>query len=300
MIPAEEPIKGRSIKRYLPMLADALHVDPEPDGLRAEAEAPGRRENGEIFLARAWFSSYATDEGKRLAAIVVDASEELRDREEQSLLQLSERNRIAASAVFHEVRNLSSAISVVAANLKQKRGFPDDEDSQALSSLVRGLETVSSTELYARPSDSMEVTNLRGVLDDLRIVIEQDWLEIDGGVRWQMPAATPPILASRHGLLQVFLNLAHNSHRAVQASERRELAVCVSADDNKVIVRFLDSGPGVAAPERLFAPFQPGANGTGLGLYISRAVVRGYGGDLRYEGSASGSCFTVELQVANE
>jgi signal transduction histidine kinase len=286
------------------MLADALHVDPGPDGLRAEAEAPGQRENGEIFLARAWFSSYATEEGKRLAAIVVDASEELRDREEQSLLQLSERNRIAASAVFHEVRNLSGAISVVAANLRQKHRFPDDEDSQALASLVRGLESVASVELHARPADSPEVTDLRNVLDDLRIVIEQDWREIEGAVQWQVPADIPHVLGARHGLLQVFLNLAHNSRRAVESSTRRELSICVSVNDNtndnRMIVRFLDSGPGVEAPERLFAPFQPGANGTGLGLYISRAVMRGYGGDLRFEPAGTGSCFTVELQVANE
>ncbi len=300
MIPPEEAIRGRSIKRYLPMLADALQVDPGPDGLRAEAEAPGQRENREIFLARAWFSSYATDEGKRLAAIVVDASEELRDREEQSLRQLSERNRIAASAVFHEVRNLSSAISVVAANLRQKRGFPEDDDSQALASLVRGLESVAAVELHSKSSDSVDVTDLRSVLDDLRIVIEQDWREIDGVVQWQVPMDIPPVLAARHGLLQVFLNLAHNSHRAVQTCTRRELSICVSASDNRVIARFVDTGPGVAAPDRLFAPFQPGANGTGLGLYISRAVMRRYGGDLRFEPASPGSCFTVELQAVNE
>ena len=48
-------------------------------------------------------------------------------------------------------------------------------------------------------------------------------------------------------------------------------------------MRFEDSGPGIAAPERLFQPFQQGAEGTGLGLYISRAVLRSYGGDLRFE-----------------
>lgn len=301
MIPSGKSIRGRSIERYLPMLRDALHVDPEPDGLRAEAEAPGQRENGEMFLAHAWFSSYATDEGKRLAAIVVDASEELRDREEQSLRQLSERNRIAASAVFHEVRNLSGAISVVAANLKQKQhGISEDEDFQALSSLVRGLESVASVELNSQTSDPVDDIDLQSVLDDLRIVIDQDWREIEGVVHWQVPRSIPAVLAARHGLLQVFLNLVHNSQRAVQDCSTRELSILVSADDNKVVVRFVDTGTGVQAPDRLFAPFQPGANGTGLGLYISRAVMRGYGGDLRFEPRTSGSCFAVELQIAHE
>jgi signal transduction histidine kinase len=54
----------------------------------------------------------------------------------------------------------------------------------------------------------------------------------------------------------------------------------------------------VAAPERLFQPFQQGAEGSGLGLYISRAVVRSYGGELRFEPTPSGTLFVVELQAA--
>ena len=45
----------------------------------------GRREDGDIFLAHTWFSTYGAREGTRLAAIVVDSSEEMRDREEQNL-----------------------------------------------------------------------------------------------------------------------------------------------------------------------------------------------------------------------
>jgi len=93
------------------------------------------------------------------------------------------------------------------------------------------------------------------------------------------------------------LNLARNSHRAVQQGETRELCISVSVRDQRVYVRVDDSGPGVVSPECLFQPFQPGADGTGLGLYVSRAVVRSYGGELRFEPSERGSRFVVELQV---
>ena len=298
MIPSGESMKGRAIKKYLPVLQDALQVDPEPDGLRAAAQAQGQRENQEVFLAHTWFSAYATDEGKRLAAIVVDSSEEMRDREEESFHQISEANRMAASAVFHEVRNLSGAFSVMLTNLKERHRIAGDEDFQALQSLATGLEKVASVELQSRVENRLDTVDLTSVLDDLRIVIDQDWREIDGAVQWRIPRATPEVLATRHGLLQVFLNLAHNSHRAVLESPERMLSVTVCEEDNKVIVRFLDSGSGVLAPERLFAPFQPGANGAGLGLYVSRAVVRSYGGDLRFEARETGTCFAVELEVA--
>jgi signal transduction histidine kinase len=296
MIPEGETMKGRPIGAYLPVLTDALQFDPGPEGLRTATQSQGQRENGEVFLANAWFSSYRTPEGMRLAAIVVDSSEEMREREEQSFRHLSEGSRIAAAAVFHEVRNLCGAISVISSNLREKRGLTEDQDFQALTSIAGGLEKIVAVELRSRAGNTLEDVNLPSVLNDLRIVIEPDWLEIDGAVDWQIPRNLPDVLADTHGLLQVFLNLAHNSLRAVRGLAARRLNITAAVEDQKIIVRFVDSGTGVEAPERLFAPFQPGANGTGLGLYVSRAVVRSYGGDLRFEPRGAGACFAVELQ----
>ena len=135
------------------------------------------------------------------------------------------------------------------------------------------------------------------MLDTLRIVIEPDWRESNGVVLWELPEAMPAVLADSSGLLQALLNLVRNSHRAVLHSDRRELRISVSVQDQRACVHVEDSGPGVSAPERLFQPFQPGAEGTGLGLYVSRAVLRSYGGEIRFEPSLRGSRFLIELQV---
>lgn len=301
-LPDSESLKGKSIARYLPVLADALEIGFESGGLKTAAQCQGRRENGEIFLANMWFSSYTADGDKRLAAIVVDSSEEMREHEEEKLRQLFRGNQIAASAVSHEVRNLCSAIYVVSLNLRDRYGLPADQEFQALESLVQGLQKVASIDLRSKSphgshEDDLQDLPLLRVLDDLRIVIEAEWREIDGAVHWQLPEPGLRILADRHGLLQAFLNLAQNSHRAVQESSVRELRISVEVDERRAMVRFCDSGPGIAAPNRLFEPFQSGANGTGLGLYVSRAVIRGFGGDLRHEPQTAGSCFTVELQI---
>jgi C4-dicarboxylate-specific signal transduction histidine kinase len=70
-------------------------------------------------------------------------------------------------------------------------------------------------------------------------------------------------------------------------------------ESDLVVIRFKDTGPGVAHPETLFRPFQISADGGpqsfGLGLYISRAILRSYGGSLKYEPQPDGSCFAVEL-----
>jgi PAS domain S-box-containing protein len=291
-----ETLKGRPIARYLPLLADALQMGFQSGELKTAAQCQGRRENGEVFLADIWFSSYTAGDKKRLAAIVVDSSEEMREHEEENLRLLRRSNLIAVSAVAHEVRNLSSAISVVTLNLREKHGLAFDEEFQTIESLIQGLDRVAAVGLRSRENDIQDLP-LQTVLDDLRIVIESDWREIDGAVHWHLPSGAPRVLAERHGLLQVFLNLAQNAHRAVQSAPVRELHIDVEADRQRALVRVRDSGSGVASPENLFQPFQSGAEGSGLGLYVSRAVVRGYGGELRYETQPHGACFAVELQV---
>jgi signal transduction histidine kinase len=296
-IPEGQTLQGRTIGSYLPVLLDALSVRNAPEDFRTAAQCQGRRENDEIFLANTWFSSYVAPEGARLAAIVVDSSEEMRDREEQNLRQLLESNRITAAAVSHELRNFCGAISLVCSHLKHKPAFNSDEDIQGLANLVDGLEKITALELNSLAKEQVEATALQPVLDSLRIVIDAEWKEIDGAVRWHLPAKLPPVMADPHGLLQALLNLSQNSHRAVRESPVRELNIIVTVKDGWASIRFEDSGPGISNPERLFQPFQQGADGSGLGLYVSRAVVRSYGGELRFEPRAQGSCFVLELQV---
>jgi signal transduction histidine kinase len=59
-----------------------------------------------------------------------------------------------------------------------------------------------------------------------------------------------------------------------------------------------DTGPGIASADKLFQPFQKGAESTGLGLYLSRAFVRSFHGDLRHEPTPSGCAFVIDLAAA--
>jgi PAS domain S-box-containing protein len=299
IMPEGGSLKGRSVAPYLPVLIDALQFDFGPEALRTSAQCQGLRENGEVFLAYTWFSSWRAPEGKRLAAIIVDSSEEMRDREEENLREITRANRLAVAAMSHEVRNLSGAISVVSNNLLL-RGDAANEDVKAIASLARGLETLAATALTARDPSEPEAVSLRKVLDDLRIIAEPQWREAGGRLQWRLSREIPDVLGEAHGLLQAFLNLAQNSLRAVCNSRTKELVIEVSSQGSNLLVRFRDTGPGVPQPDRLFAPFQPGADGSGLGLYVSRSLVRSFGGDIRYETGAPGSCFMVELQKVPE
>jgi two-component system, LuxR family, sensor kinase FixL len=290
---------GLSVASYLPVLADALKLDTGTRYFRTGAQCQGSRTTGELFVAQIWFSTYQTPRGRRLAAIAVDISEEMREREEQNLRHLLDNNRIIAGAVSHEIRNVCGAVSLVYRTLSQNTKLTGDADFQALGKLVEALTHIASTELHSRSKPQLSYVDLRELLTHLRIVIEPAWKDLGGVIRWNIPEESVPVMAEAFGLLQATLNLAQNSFRAVEHASQRELTITVERMERIVNVTFDDSGSGVQDPSHLFEPFQRGSESSGLGLYVSRAIVRSYGGDLRYEPppdvGARGSRFVIEL-----
>ncbi len=293
-VPAGESLRSRHIAQYLPLLAEALQIDTGATPFRTAAQAQGKRQNGEVFLADIWFSTYPSPKGKRLAAIVIDSSEEMRNREEQNLRQLRLSSRIMAGAMLHEVRNLCSAISVLYANAGGPSAAANLE-LPGLDHLIKGLARIASLELNPSETTQLDTVSVSDVLSDLRIVAEPSWIEAGGTIHWDAPAELPRVLADRQGLLQVLLNLTQNSLRAVQDSNEKNLSVGVTVGPERVSVKLQDSGAGVKNPQMLFQPFQPGATSTGLGLYISRSLLRSYGGELKFDPQDRGAAFVVEL-----
>jgi two-component system sensor kinase FixL len=291
-------LAGKSIHAFLPALTNVPSPDKNHGAFRTAMQCRGQRQSGEVFLADIWFSTYQTSAGPRLAAMVVDTSEDLRNREEGSLNQLLTGSRILVAAVSHEIRNVCGAIAMAHANLARNPALLPElaasKDFEALGSLIQALEKIAAMELR-KTSDQVASVDLGSLLEELRIVVESSLSEHDVHLRWEAAAALPFVWADRQSLMQVFLNLTRNSERAMRESAVRELRVTSEVDAKRVSVRFQDTGCGVQNPERLFRPFQQQAQATGLGLYLSRAFMRSFRGELRHEPETDGSSFIVEL-----
>jgi signal transduction histidine kinase len=260
-----------------------------------------RRQNDQHFPIQAWFSVYGQGGDRCLAAIVVDMSEEVRDREREHFQHLLDYNRLLASAVSHEIRNLCAAISVVCSNLDGRADLRGNADFEALRRLVGGLTELASLDLRSSDSEAREC-DLRAVLDQLRVVIEPDWEEVGGAVVWDVPADVPPLATTAHGLLQILLNLCRNSLRAVAGRAEPSLRIAVTSTAGDVAVTVTDNGAGVASPEQLFHlhPARSSTGGSGLGLYISRELARSVGGDLHYVPTPAGAAFRVIVPQARQ
>jgi PAS domain S-box-containing protein len=294
-------LPDQSIREFLPPLARVPAADASTPSFRTAMQCSGRRKDGDVFLADIWFSTYQTSAGPRLAAMLVDSSEDLRDKEESSLHHLLAASRLAVGAVSHEIRNVCGAIGVVYENLSRQHPLAQNEDFRALGNLVEGLGKIATLELrQSAGSEEPAPVDLAGVLDELSIVAVSSLRESGVLVRWHVPKDLPRVWAERHDLLQVLLNLTKNSQRAMQDQPLKEFRISACMEGGRVVLRVRDTGHGVLNPERLFRPFQEGAEATGLGLYLSRAFVRRFNGDLRYEPEASGCCFALEFMPFTE
>ena len=104
-------------------------------------------------------------------------------------------------------------------------------------------------------------------------------------------------------IVRVLTNLFDNARK--YSPEDTPIAVAVVVDDRRVAVEVRNAGGGIAEEDReaIFERFrradETGAPGTGLGLYISRGLVRAHGGELEVGDppEEGGTRFTFWLPV---
>ena len=235
----------------------------------------------------------------------------LRDRAE-------EQGRFAAAGellggVAHEVNNPLMAIASHAELRLSDGQLPAEQRSemqnilrqaQRAAKLLRGLlRFVRAGEKRAAAVNMNDV--VRSAIDLVSYRFSIDEISIEG----RLDPGLPAVVGDANRLEQVLVNLLSNAIdalRAVKPPRRLTVDSFVSEGDgggDRVCVTVTDNGPGVSAEivQRLFRPFAStkGRRGTGLGLYISRQLVREAEGELELVAHAErGARFLVWLPCA--
>lgn len=234
----------------------------------------------------------------------------LRDRAE-------EQGRFAAAGellggVAHEVNNPLMAIASHAEMRLADGNLPADQrnemqsilrQAQRAAKLLRGLlRFVRAGEKRAAAVNMNDVVRSAIDLVSYRFLIDE--ISIEG----KLDPELPTVIGDANRLEQVIVNLLSNALDALRSVKPpRRLIVDSFIDDTggRVCVTVTDNGPGIAPAiaERLFRPFAStkGARGTGLGLYISRQLVREAEGELdvvKHDGQ--GARFLVWLPSTRE
>jgi len=105
-------------------------------------------------------------------------------------------------------------------------------------------------------------------------------------LRTELASALPPVLGDRVQLQQVVINLLMNGVEAMASITDRPREILIRSQQHEagqVHVAVLDSGIGIESEtaEQLFSAFfTTKPSGMGMGLSISRSIIRAHGGRL--------------------
>ena len=124
-------------------------------------------------------------------------------------------------------------------------------------------------------------------------------LHIDFSLVLFLPEIT--VHADEEQLSQVLINLLKNAMQALEGQEDGKIRMEVDTEKNQLLIRVTDNGPGIPSDliEDIFVPFfTTKATGSGIGLSLSRQIIRMHGGELSVASQPyRETCFTVSLPV---
>jgi signal transduction histidine kinase len=201
-------------------------------------------------------------------------------------------------------RQLPDYLSELAVHLTAERGETLRELESLSSNIEHIKEIVAAQQSYARTAGVIESIHLADLVDDA--------LDIHKGAMGRHSIKvireyddTPPILVDKHKVLQILINLLHNSKYAVDEGAPPEKRVIVRVEKPQaggVRVSVIDNGIGIPR-EHLSRIFEHGfttrKGGHGFGLHSGAITARQLGGALTAysDGPGRGAQFVLDLPI---
>ena len=215
-----------------------------------------------------------------------------------------------SAGIAHEINNPLSVISGHAGMLRYQleSGTLDREEIieslvaientvERISNITTALRTISN-EGSAQDSAPIPISPL--IVDTLGLCSEKcraSGIEVGVKVDSDIVAAVNPVQFS-----QVLMNLLTNSFHALEDASEKRIDIRASRNGSSVRMEFSDSGGPIdqSVAEQMMTPFfttKERGSGTGLGLPISRGIMRSHGGDLRFEPHREATTFVIEMPI---
>ncbi|MFT5114670.1 MAG: Na+/proline symporter/nitrogen-specific signal transduction histidine kinase [Parasphingorhabdus sp.] len=219
------------------------------------------------------------------------------------------------SQVSHEVRTPMTSIRSFAEILLDGERL-NDEDARRFIGIIHE-ESIRLTRLL---DEILEINYLEegqhrmaNVAIYPEIVLNRAVESIRGlasqeGIRIQMNdrVESAIVMGDSDRLHQVIINLLNN---AIKYNTTTDPFITVSSEIQKshFLLKIRDNGPGVEEPENIFEKFTRGrglsgrgSTGSGLGLPISREIIRRMNGELSLVDAVNtGACFQIDLPLAD-
>jgi signal transduction histidine kinase/pSer/pThr/pTyr-binding forkhead associated (FHA) protein len=256
---------------------------------------------------------FSDDHLKLMIAIGHQAALAVEDTTYYSAMVQSERLAATGQAIAtlsHHIKNILQGIR--GGSYLVEMGLENDDlgvlhkgwdivrrNQDKISSLVMDMLSFSKErEPDPAPAD------LAAVIDDIVETVQQRAEELGATIDWRRPTTLPPLLFDAAGISRAILNVVTNALDAVEGRPHGGVVISAGIDDTERMVRVTvaDDGAGMD-PETLAGIFNlfvstKGSRGTGLGLTVSRKILREHGGDIHASSAVgAGSTFVLEFPL---
>ncbi len=183
------------------------------------------------------------------------------------------------------------------------------EEVRALAESVEHIKSIiSMQQRHARMAGAIEQFQVPELIDEALRLHAVSFERL--GIRIARDyAQVPPLLADRHKLLQILINLVSNAQHALVESQKEDKRLTIrvrpAPEGGGLLIEVADNGVGIA-PEHLPRLFSQGfttkKTGHGFGLHISALSAEEMKGRLSCTspGPGQGATFTLELPLARE
>lgn len=252
-------------------------------------------EQGEIQLSLKT-TSFKTNNNELVILSIQDIKNELDEKEVESWMKL-------IRVLMHEIMNSITPITSLSESLSHiysRNGdpvLPGDLTSKSIDTTLQGLNVIkdqgkglmSFVESYRKLTRVPEPEKKNFRVADLlsRVQVLYDSLENNKMIRLSVSIANPEleIFADQNLISQVLINLLKNALEANEKNPDAIIKLNAGADnDNHVELCVVDNGPGISEAnlDEIFVPFfTTKEKGSGIGLSISKQIMKSHGGNLK-------------------
>ena len=203
-----------------------------------------------------------------------------------------------STQVAHEIRNPLSAINLnaelIQAELSDLSRDPSEtakmrHAQDSISAMIREIErlekvTESYLQLSKMPSPTTRATDLVPILNDLIQMFGPEWQSQNLLSKLECSEPTLNVMLDEGLFRQAMINVLRNAAEAMPLGGN--LYIRAMTQGMLVQVEVVDEGSGCSEEDikRAFEPFfTTKAQGTGLGLHLTRQIVEEHGGKLAFE-----------------
>ncbi|GEO04853.1 histidine kinase [Adhaeribacter aerolatus] len=219
----------------------------------------------------------------------------------------------------HEIMNsitpvisLTNSIGTLVEAELVNREDHEAPDEEVIQDIRTGLQTIEKrsegllhfVEKYRKltriPKPRLQPLDLTELLKGIQQLLQREFQE--GGVQLQvrLPSTPLPLSADADMIEQVVINLLKNALEACQESPNPQVEIKAYADvqeNNRLKVEIKDNGKGIPEDilDQIFVPFYTTKrHGSGIGLSLSRQIMRLHKGSLRVTHTSPGqTIFTL-------